>query len=56
MSLHPQAHFSVPEETQRVARTAFPKRTFCLRMGDQLGQLYRDAQFADLYASQKLYS
>jgi hypothetical protein len=48
MSLHPQAHFSVPEETQRVARAAFPKGTLCLRMGDQLGPLYRDAQFADL--------
>src|SRR5947209_4675906 len=39
MSLHPQAHFSVPEETQRVARAAFPKGTFCLRIGDQLGLL-----------------
>src|SRR4051794_11770422 len=49
MSLHPQAHFSVPEETQRVARAAFPKGTLCLRIGDQLGLLYRDAQFADLF-------
>jgi transposase len=49
MSLHSQAHFSVPEETQRVARAAFPKGTLCLRIGDQLGPLYRDAQFADLF-------
>src|SRR3954469_22704552 len=49
MSLHPQAHFAVPEETQRVARAAFPKGTLCLRIGDQLGPLYRDTQFADLF-------
>src|SRR3954464_10088108 len=49
MSLHPQAHFAVPEETRRVARAAFPKGTLGLRIGDQLGLLYRDAQFADLF-------
>src|SRR5262245_1351925 len=49
MSLHSQALFSVPEETQRVARAAFPKGARCLRIGDQLGPLYRDAQFADLF-------
>src|SRR4051812_39684658 len=49
MSLHPQAHFSVPEETRRVARAAFPKGNLCLRIGDQLGLLYRDAQFAGLF-------
>jgi hypothetical protein len=49
MSLHSQAPFSVPEETQRVSPAAFPKGTLCLRIGDQLGPLYRDAQFADLF-------
>src|SRR3982751_1787300 len=49
MSLHSQAPSSVPEETQRVARAAFPKGILCLRIGDQLGPLYRDAQFADLF-------
>jgi transposase len=49
MSLHSQAPFSVPEETRRVARAAFPKGTLCLRIGDQLGPLYSDAQFADLF-------
>jgi transposase len=49
MSLHSQAPFSVPEETQRVARAAFPKGTLCLRIGDQLGLLYRDTQFANLF-------
>jgi transposase len=49
MSLHSQALFSVPEETQRVARAAFPKGNLYLRIGDQLGPLYCDAQFADLF-------
>jgi transposase len=49
MSLHSQAHFSVPEETQRVARAAFPKGNLCIRIGDQLGLRYSDAQFADLF-------
>jgi len=51
MSLPSPVPFSVPEETQRVARAAFPKGTLCLRIGDQLGPLYRDAQFADLFPS-----
>jgi transposase len=49
MSLHSQPLFSVPEETQRVARAAFPNGTLCLRIADELGSLYRDAQFADLF-------
>jgi transposase len=49
MSLHPQAHFSVPEATQRVARAAFPQGTLCLRIADEFGPLYRDDQFADLF-------
>ena len=49
MSLHPQPDWAIPEETQRVAHAAFPKGTLCLRIADELGTLYRDAQFADLF-------
>ena len=49
MSLHPQEHFSVPEETRRVAQAAFPKGTLCLQIGDQLGTIYQDSQFAALF-------
>jgi transposase len=49
MSLHPQPDSAIPEETQRVARAAFPKGTLCLRIADELGPLYRDDQFADLF-------
>src|SRR5512142_784514 len=49
MSLPPQPTVSIPEETQRVAHTAFPKGTLCLRIADELGSLDRDDQFADLF-------
>ena len=51
MFLHPYLHFPIPEETRRVAQTAFPKETLCLQMGDHLGTLYQDQQFAALTAS-----
>ena len=49
MSLHPQAPPAVPEETRRIARAAFPKGTFCLRIADALGPVYQDSQFAALF-------
>ena len=49
MSLHPQESASVPEETRRVARAAFPKGTLCLRIADALGIIYQDTQFAALF-------
>src|SRR3954452_882296 len=51
MSLHPQPARSIPEETQRVAQAAFPKGTLCLRIADELGPLYHDDQFADLFST-----
>ncbi len=48
MSLHPQDPPIVPEETRRVAHTAFPKGTLCLRIADALGSVYQDRQFAPL--------
>ena len=49
MSLRPQAPPTVPEETRRVARAAFPRGTLCLRIADALGPIYRDSQFAALF-------
>ena len=49
MSLHLQGGYQIPEETQRVARAAFPKGTLCLRLADPLGAIYQDAQFASLF-------
>ena len=49
MSLRPQAPPTVPEETRRIARAAFPKGTLCLRIADALGPVYQDQQFATLF-------
>ena len=49
MSLPSQAGFQIPEETQRVARAAFPKGTLCLRIADALGAIYQNQEFAALF-------
>src|SRR3954447_25834187 len=49
MSLRPQPPCSIPEETDRVAHAAFPKGTVCLRIADDLGDLFRDDQFAERF-------
>jgi len=50
MSLPPTSPGSIPEETARVARAAFPKGTLAMRMRDTLGPLYDDPTFADLFS------
>ena len=35
MTLRPQAIYTVPEDTARVARAAFPRGTIYLRMHDE---------------------
>lgn len=49
MSLKPQTVACVPEETERVARTAFPKGNVYMRMRDAFGALYPDEAFAPLF-------
>ena len=49
MSLQPQIDLTVPEQTARVARAAFPKGTAYLTARDGLGTLFHDGDFADLY-------
>ena len=49
MSLHPQEPPSVPEETIRVARAAFPKGSLCLCIADELGSIYTNGQFTALF-------
>jgi transposase len=52
MSLPPTSSYSVPEQTRCVARAAFPKSTLCLRLADELGTIFRDQDFADLFPLQ----
>ena len=49
MTLHPQNAFSIPEETVRVARAAYPKGNLYLKMRDALGTIYQDQSFAQLF-------
>ena len=49
MSLKPMPIPPIPEETLRVARAAFPKGSLYLRLRDELGALYEDADFAKLF-------
>ena len=49
MSLHPQATYPIPEESQRVARAAFPRGNVYMQVADRLGTIYHDAQFAALF-------
>ena len=49
MCLQIEIAFSVPEQTQRVARAAFPKGNFYLRMRDELGTPFTDQDFVALY-------
>ncbi len=49
MSMHPQPIPTLPEETVRVARSVLPKGTMFLRMRDELGPLYTDEDFRELF-------
>jgi transposase len=49
MSLRPPVAPPVPEETARVARAAFPKGNLYLQLRDEIGVLFEDADFANLF-------
>jgi transposase len=49
MSLKLSLMQAVPEETVRVAQAAFPKGTAYLTLRDELGTIFVDADFCDLY-------
>jgi transposase len=51
MSLHPEPIGTIPAETARVARAAFPKGTVVMRLRDEFGTLYGDEDFGRLYPS-----
>ena len=52
MCLDPEFAFSVPAETARIARAAFPKGNLYMKIRDELGPIFEDRQFADLYPPQ----
>jgi transposase len=51
VSLKPALIQPVPEETARVAKAAFRKGNPLLKLRDELGSIFRDEDFADLFPS-----
>ncbi|MFD3689025.1 IS1182 family transposase [Nocardiopsis sp. NPDC058631] len=51
MSMQPKEPAEIPTETVRVARAAFPKSSLAIRVRDELGPLFNDQEFADLFPS-----
>jgi transposase len=49
MSLKPEA-FTIPEETARVAKAAFPKGNPYMRLRDELGVIFEDKTFESYFA------
>ena len=47
--MRPGGFGEIPTETVRVARAAFPKGSLAIRIRDELGVLFGDEQFADLF-------
>lgn len=49
MSMQPSGPGEIPAETVRVARAAFRKGSLAIRVRDELGFLFTDEEFADLF-------
>lgn len=51
MSLKPTSNYAVPAQTAAVAKAAFPKGTLCLAIYDELGTIFKDQDFAEVFPS-----
>lgn len=49
MTIHPQEKWQIPEETKRVAHAIFKNDNIYLKIADELGQLYEDKEWLELY-------
>jgi len=47
--MHPQPIKEIPARTAEVARAAFPKGNPYMTLRDELGTIFEDDQFADLF-------
>ena len=50
MTMWPRSSRAIPTMTAQVARAAFPKGCLAIRVRDALGEVFEDAQFAELFA------
>jgi transposase len=49
MTFHAQSEFTIPEETVRVARAAYPRGNTLRKIRDEPGTIYQDQAFAELF-------
>lgn len=49
MSMRPTDLLEIPSETIEVARSAFPDDNLYMQLRDELGIIYHDPDFADLF-------
>lgn len=47
--LKPEDGLPIPEQTKEVAKAAFPKGNLYMRMREEIGSVFEDEEFADLY-------
>lgn len=52
MTLKPNAIPLVPEMTKAIAQAAFPKSNLYMQMRDELGSIYTDELFVELYSNE----
>jgi len=48
--MHPQNIPDIPQKTVEVARAAFPKGNIYMQIRDQLGSIYEDGAFVELFS------
>ena len=53
MTLQPQDAFSLPDETIRIARAAYPKGNVYIQMRDALGPIYHDEYVRSFVSSER---
>jgi hypothetical protein len=49
MTMHPQEKWLIPEDRKRVALSVFKKGNIYFKIAEQLGRLYQEQQWIDLY-------
>ncbi len=47
--LKPSPNYEIPQETSQIAHASFPKGNAFMKMRDEMGTIFTDAEFADLY-------
>ena len=52
MSVKPTPIPPIPEQTKQVAEAAFPKGNVYMQMRDELGSIYTDELFTELYSGE----